>query len=69
MRLIFEDMTKEVNIFNLEQQSCDMNDQTFEVNHIENLMSEHNEEIELKTECEFELELEEFNLDQIIILL
>jgi len=43
-----------------------MDDQTFEVNLIENLTSEHSEEIELETECEFELEYEDFNLDQII---
>jgi len=38
----------------------------FEVNLIENLTSEHNEEIELETECEFELESEDFNLDHIV---
>jgi len=43
MRLIFGDMTKEVNVFNLGKQPRDLEDQTFEVNHIENLMSEHEE--------------------------
>ena len=40
MRLTFGDMTKEVNVFNLGRQSRDVNDQTFEVNSIENLTSE-----------------------------
>ena len=43
-----------------------MDDQTFEVNPIENMTSEHSEKIELETECEFELESEDFNLDQIV---
>ena len=45
-----------------------MEDQTFEVNVIENMTSEHREELKLKTESEFELELEtesEFKLDSI----
>jgi len=33
-----------------------MNDQSFEVNLIESLTSEHSEEIELEAECKFELE-------------
>jgi len=66
MRLIFGDMTKKVNVFNLEQQPRDMDDQAFEVNHIDNLTSEHSKEIELETECEFELESEDFNLDKIV---
>ena len=66
MRLIFEDMTKEVNVFNLIRQSRDINDQTFEVNSIKNLTSEHEESIEMKTESEFDLNSEDFNLDQII---
>ena len=37
MQLTFGDMTKEVNIFNLGKEPRDMNDQTFEVNSIENL--------------------------------
>jgi len=43
-----------------------MDDQSFEINLIENLTSEHNEEIELEAECEFELESEDFNLDEIV---
>ena len=59
MRLTFRDMTKEVNVFNLEKQHRDLEDQTFEVNYIENLTSEHEE-------LENEFELEDFNLDEII---
>ena len=43
-----------------------MNDQTFEVNSIENLTSEHEEIMEIDTESDFDLESEDFNLDQII---
>ena len=56
MRLTFGDMTREVNVFNLEKQPCDVEDQTFEVNLIENLTSEHREELKLETDCDFELE-------------
>ena len=66
MRLTFRDMTKAVNVFNLGRQLRDINDQTFEVNSIENLTSEHEESIEMETESEFDLESEDFNLDQII---
>ena len=66
MRLTFGDMTKEVNVFNLGKQPRDMNDQTFQVNSIENLISEHEESIEIDTKGEFDLESEDFNLDQII---
>ena len=66
MRLTFGDMTKEVNVFNLERQPSDINDQTFEVNSIENLTSEHEESMEIETEVEFDLEAEDFNLDQIV---
>jgi len=66
MRLTIGDMTKEVNIFNLGKQPQDVDDQTFEVILIENLTSEHSKKIELETECEFELESENFNLDQIV---
>ena len=59
-------MTKKVNVFNLGKQPRDMNDQTFEVNSIKNLTSEHEESIEIETESEFNLESEHFNLDQII---
>ena len=61
MRLTFGDMIKDVNIFNLGKQLRDMNDQTFEVNSIENLTSEHEES--MNTESEFNQESEDFNLD------
>ena len=57
MRLTFGDMTKEVNVFNLGKQPRDVEDQTFEVNLIENLTSEHREELELETDYDFELDL------------
>ena len=63
MRLTFGDMTKEANVYNLGRQPRDINDQTFEVNSIENLTSEHEEIMEIKTEAEFDLETEDFNLD------
>ena len=66
MRLTFGDMTKEVNVFNLGRQPRDVNDQTFEVNSIENLTSEHQKSMEMDTEAEFDLESEDFNLDQIV---
>ena len=66
MRLTFEDMTREVNVFNLENQPRDIEDQIFEVNLIKNLTSEHREELELETDCDFELEFEDFNLNQIV---
>ena len=66
MRLTFRDMTKEVNVFNLGRQPRDFNDQTFEVNSIENLISEHEESMEIETEAEFDMETEDFNLDQIV---
>jgi len=66
MRLTFGDMTKEVNVFNLGKQPRDMEDQIFKVNSIENLTSEHEESIQPDTESEFDLESEDFNLDQII---
>ena len=43
-----------------------MNDQTFEVNSIENLTSEHEESMEIDMESKFDLESKDFNLDQII---
>ena len=66
MRLTFGDMTKEVNVFNLERQPRDINDQTFEINSIENLTNEHEESIKMETDSEFDLESEDFNLDQIV---
>ena len=56
MRLTFGDMTREVNVFNLGKQPRDLEDQTFEVNLIENLISEHRKELELETEYDFGLE-------------
>ena len=41
MRLTFGDMTKEVNVFHLGKQPRDLDDQSFEVNLIEGLTSEH----------------------------
>ena len=53
MRLTFGDMTKEVNIFNLGKHPYDILDnQPFEVNLIENVTSEHREEIELEAKCD-----------------
>ena len=66
MRLTFGDMTREVNVFNLGKQPRDVEDQTFEVKLIKNLASEHREETKLEAECEFELESEDFNLNQIV---
>jgi len=66
MRLTFGDMTKEVNVFHLRKQARDFNDQTFKVNLIEGLTSEHEEEQEYESEHEFELESDNFNLDQIV---
>ena len=58
MRITFGDMTREVN--------HDVDDQIFEVNLIENLTSEQREELELEPDCDFELESEDINLDQIV---
>ena len=65
MRLTFGDMTREVNVFNLGKQPHNVEDQTFEVNFIENLTSEYIKEFELETDCDLELDYEDFNLDQI----
>ena len=66
MRLTIGDMTREVNVFNLGKQPVDVEDQTFKVNLIENLTSEHREKLELEAECDFELESDDFNLDQVV---
>jgi len=66
MRLTFGNMTKKVNVFKLGRQPRDINDQTFEVNSIENLTSEHEGSLEMETDVEFDLEFEDFNLDQIV---
>jgi len=60
-------MTKEVNVFNLGKQPRDINDQTFEVISIENLTNEHEESMEIETEVEFDLQSEDFNIDQMWI--
>ena len=59
-------MTKDVNVFNLEKQLRDMNDQTFEVNSNENFANKYEEIMEIDMESNFDLESEYFNLDQII---
>ena len=66
MRLTFGDMTKEVNVFHLRKQPRDLDNESFEVNLIEGLTSEHDMEIEYESDREFELEFDDFNLDQII---
>ena len=52
-------MIKEVNVFNLGKHPYDINDQPFEVNFIENMTSEHKEEITLESKDEEELNLDE----------
>ena len=49
MRLTFRDMTKEVNIFNLENQPRKIRDQTFEVYFVENNCDEESEGLENET--------------------
>ena len=46
MRLTFGDMTREVNVFNLEKQPRKIRDQTFEVNFVENNCDEESEDSE-----------------------
>jgi len=62
MSLTFGDMTKEINVFNLEKQPRKIRDQTFEVNFIENNCEEESEGIEnespfldelFKDECDY----------------
>ena len=65
MRLTFGDMTKEVNVFHLGKQPRDL-DESFEVNLIEGLTSEHDMEVEYESDEEFELEFDDFNLDRIV---
>ena len=43
-----------------------MDDQSFEVNLIEGLTSEHEKEFEYESDHEFDLESDFFNLDQIV---
>jgi len=60
------DMTKKVNIFNLGSQPDDMDDQSCEVSLIENLTSEHNEDIKLEAECNNGLGSDDLSLDEIV---
>ena len=48
MRLTFRDLTKKVNLFNLGWQPYYIIDEPFEVNLIEDMTSEHKEEIKLE---------------------
>ena len=43
-----------------------MDNPPFEVNLIEDLTSDHNEEIKLEAECDAELESENFKLDEVV---
>ena len=43
-----------------------MDDPPFEVNLIEDLTSEHSEEIKLEAKCDAKLESEDFKLDEIV---
>jgi len=52
MSLTFWDMTKEVNIFHLGKQPRDVDDQSFKVNMIKGLTSEHEEKPEYESEHE-----------------
>jgi len=64
--LTFGDMTKEANVFHQGKQPRDVDDQLFEVNLIKGLISEHEEEPKYESEHEFDLESDDFNLDQIV---
>jgi len=66
MRLTLGDMTKEVNVFHLGKQPRDLDDQSFEVNLIEGLTSEHEKELEYEYDHEFDLESDDFSLNQIL---
>jgi len=66
MRLTFGDMSKKVNVFNLGEPPYDMDDQSFEMKLIENLTSEHSEEIKLEAKCDNELRSDDVRLDEII---
>ena len=59
-------MIKKVNIFHLGKQPQNFEDQIFEVNLIKALTSEDEKELEYEPKCKFELESDDFNLDQII---
>ena len=64
--MTFGDMTKEVNVFHLGKQPRELDDQSFEVNLLGGLTSEHEEDLEYKSDHEFDLELDHFNLGQIV---
>ena len=66
MCLTFGDMAKEVNVFHLVKQPRNLDDQSFKVNLIEGLTSEHEEKLEYESDHEFYLESDDFNLDQIV---
>jgi len=66
MCLTFGDMTKEVNVFHMGKQPRDLDDQSFEVNLIEGLTSEHEKELDYESDHEFDLESYDFNLDHIV---
>ena len=66
MHLTFGDMTKEVNVFHLGKQPRDLYDQSFEVSLTEGSTSEHEVEMEYKSNNEFDLESDDFNVNQII---
>ena len=66
MRLTFDDMMKEANVFHLGKPPRDLDDQSFEGNLIEGLTSEHEAEMEYESDKVFELESDDYNLDQII---
>ena len=65
MRLTFGDLTKEVNVFNLGRQPYDIIDEPFEINLIEDMTTEHKEEITLESKGNEELESSDLNLDEI----
>ena len=66
MRLTFDDMIKEVNVFHLGKQPRYLDDQSFELNLIEGLTSEHEKELEFESNHEFDLESDDFNFAQIV---
>ena len=63
---LFLETWLEKSVCNLGKQPRDIKDQMFEVNLIENLTSKHREELGLETDYDFELEFEDFNLNQIV---
>ena len=63
MRLTFGDMIKEVNVFHRGKQPRNLENESFEVNLIEGLASEHEVEIEYESDREFKLESDDFNLN------